>query len=203
MVVYAHSDDAEIWSGGAIARWNSLGGTSRIVCFSTDKTRMDEAKAGASILGADISVIDACPVLSKETIGLIEAQVKEFNPSILITHYYQDSHPEHRAVFEIVSNAVIQNRINAGKPKCLLCANSFYEMCLDGVFEPNVYIDITDYFDRKLKAIEQHKSQPYELWKKIAVDQNTLLGSRICGTKFVEGFVQVPILGKLAILTLF
>ncbi|EKE00105.1 MAG: LmbE family protein [uncultured bacterium] len=203
MVVYAHADDAEIWSGGTIARWNSLGGTSKILCFSTDKIRIEEAKAGASVLGSDISVIEKDPTKTGETIALVEAQIREFNPGILITHYYQDSHPEHRNVFEIVSNAIIQNRINAGNPKYLLSANSYNEICLDGVFEPNVYIDITDNFDIKLKAIEQHKSQPFEMWKKLATDQNTLLGSRISGTKFVEGFVQVPILGKLSILTLF
>ena len=203
MVVYAHADDAEIWSGGTIAKWNSLGGTSKILCFSTDSIRVEEAKAGADILGSDLSVIEDSPSLTSETVSAVEEQIKAFNPTILITHYYQDSHPEHRDVFEIVSKAVIHNRINSGYPRYLLCADTYNEICLDGVFEPNVYIDITKHFDQKLKAIEQHKSQPFEMWKKIATDQNTLLGSRISGTKFVEGFVQVPILGKLSILTLF
>jgi LmbE family N-acetylglucosaminyl deacetylase len=203
IAVYAHADDAEIWSGGTIAKWNSLGGTSKILCFSTDNTRTEEAKGGASVLGAAISVIEKLPTKTDETSALVEVQIKEFNPTIVITHYYQDSHPEHRYVFEIVSNAIIQNRITAGNPKYLLSSNTYNEICLDGMFEPNVYIDISDNFELKLKAIEQHKSQPFEMWKKIATDQNTLLGSRISGTKFVEGFVQVPILGKLSILTLF
>lgn len=203
MVVYAHSDDAEIWSGGTIAKWNSLGGTSKIVCFSKDDIRIEEARAGAQILGAGLSVIDSVPTQNSNSITLIEDQIKSFNPTVLITHYHQDSHPEHRDVFEIVSRAIVQNRITMGNPKCLLCADTYNEICLNGVFVPNVYIDISSHFDQKLSAIAQHKSQPFEMWQKIAADQNTLLGSRISGTKYVEGFIQMPILGKLSNLSLF
>lgn len=203
MVIFAHPDDAEIWSGGSLSKWNKQGGISKIVCFSADLARSKEAIEGAKVLGSEVETLPFEPVISKETVKTIEDQLLSFKPTILITHYFYDSHPEHRNVFDIVSNAVVKSRINSGLPKYLLCSDSYNEIGLNGVFEPNLYIDISDHFETKIESISVYKSQPYEMWKKIATDQNTLLGSRISGTKYVEGFIQVPILGKLSILTLF
>ncbi len=203
MTVFAHPDDAEIWAGGTIAKWDKRGGKSLVVCFTTDGTRKDEARRGASILGSELSIVEDNPEFSKPNIELVSKEIEEFSPEILITHTSQDSHPEHRAVFEIVSNSIINSRIRQGKPKLLLCADTYNEICLDGVFNPNIYVDVSDYFDLKMAAIEIYKSQPFDMWKKVATDQNELLGSRLSEVKYAEGFIQVPILGKLANLSLF
>ncbi|MBN1162744.1 hypothetical protein JXA34_03300, partial [Patescibacteria group bacterium] len=143
------------------------------------------------------------PEFSKSNVTEVSKVIEDFGPDIIITHVAQDSHPEHRATFAIVSSSVVTSRINHGKPKLLLCANTYNEICLDGVFNPNVYVDVSGYFDTKMSAIEMHKSQPFQMWKKIATNQDVLLGSRLSDVKYAEGFLQVPILGKLANLSLF
>ena len=204
MVVYAHPDDAEIWSGGAIAKWVDLGGAAKICCFaSCDKNRKEEAVAGAKILKAKIEVLPAVPIYGVHNVDLIRDEISAYNPNILITHFYRDTHPEHRNVFEIVNNALIGNWIEKGNPEIFLCSNTYNSIGLDGGFEPDVYIDISDYMKVKLGAIRQHKSQPYKMWERCANDQAKTLAARLSGAKYAEGFVQVPILGKLANLSLF
>ncbi len=203
MAIYAHPDDAEIWSGGTIAKWNNLGGTTKILCFSNSTIRNREAKAGAVALKSSLSIIPTQPIVCPETIKAVATQLSRVNPDVVVTHCSNDSHPEHRNVFEIVSNAIIQLRITKGNPKLLLCSDTYNEICLNGIFTPNVYVDISDYMKVKLLAIEKHQTQPVEVWKKIALDQNTLLGNRLSNVKYAEGFVQIPVLGKLANLSLF
>lgn len=203
MTIFAHPDDAEIWSGGTLIKWNERGGKSKVVCFTTESDRREEAKQGATILGSELSTVENNPEFSKSNIEFVSKAIEEFSPEVLITHTPQDSHPEHRAVFEIVSNSIVNSRIKLGTPKLFLCADTYNEICLDGVFNPNIYVDVSDYFDTKMAAIEMHKSQPFDMWKKVAKDQNELLGSRLSDVKYAEGFIQVPILGKLANLSLF
>lgn len=203
IAIYAHPDDAEIWSGGTIAKWVQNGGKAKIVCFSKEIIRTEEAVAGAKILGSDIIVLKKAHTISSINIESVSKLIEKFNPHIVITHYYADSHPRHRNVFEIVSNAIIHNRIKNGNPELFLCANTYNEIGINGTFNPNVYIDISDYLDVKLTAIEQHKSQPYDMWKNMVVTQDTALGARLSKIKYAEGFIQIPILGKLAALSLF
>ena len=54
MAIFSHPDDAEIWAGGSIAKWNSLGGISTIVCFSTDKMREQEGTTGTRVLDQNV-----------------------------------------------------------------------------------------------------------------------------------------------------
>ncbi|MFH1407882.1 MAG: PIG-L deacetylase family protein [Patescibacteria group bacterium] len=203
MTVFAHSDDAEIWAGGSIAKWNALGGESMSVCFCTDSIREKEGISGAKILGSGFKVVKLAPFSNETSIKQVSDLIQEYKPEILITHYLKDTHPEHRNIFELVSLSLVNVKINTGSPKILLCANTYNELCLEDIFNPNLYIDISSYFDRKLEAIGKHKSQPFEMWRKIASDQNVLLGSRLSNVQYAEGFIQIPILGKLANLSLF
>ncbi len=203
LALFAHPDDAEIWAGGTIAKWADLGGEAKITCFSTEGVRKKEAKKGASILKASLSTINEKPLLSSKTLQSTNRIVREFDPNVVITHYYKDTHPEHRYVFEILNNAIIENKIKRGKPNLLLCANTYNNLGLNAAFEPNIYIDISKYIKKKNKAIYQHKSQPFQIWKDMAAQQSKFLGTRITGIQHAEGFLQVPILGKLANLSLF
>lgn len=203
LTVFAHPDDAEIWAGGSLAKWNALGGKSLILCFNVDEKRIREGQMGAKILGSDFKALQSNPLLSEKNINLVRDTVTEYEPDILITHHRDDTHPEHRNIFQLVSNATVNTKINTGKPNMLLCADTYNEILLESTFNPNVYIDISSYFIKKIEAIEQHKSQTFEMWKKIATNQNTLLGSRLPNVTFAEGFIQIPILGTLYNISLF
>lgn len=133
MTVFARPDDAEIWAGGTLVKWNECGGKSKIVCFTTDNMRKEEALQGANILGSELLIIDDNPEFSRSIIDQLSKEIEEFSPDVLITHTPQDSHPEHRVAFEIVSSSIINSRIKQGTPKLLLCADTYNEICLDGV----------------------------------------------------------------------
>jgi len=189
MTVFSHPDDAETWSGGTIAKWNSLGGESLITCYSEEETREAEAKAGAKVLGASFITL-----LSVES---VMTEIENFKPDLLITHHCKDSHPEHREVFQLVSEATVHSKIALGKPQMILSASSYNDVLLDGIFEPNVYVDIGEFMPIKIQAIKEHTSQPIGMWTDMVKVQNKSTGLKLSGAKYAEGFVEVPILGKL------
>lgn len=204
MAVYSHPDDAEVWSGGSIAKWNSMGGISHVVCFSNgDSIRENEAKNSASILGYNLHLISRICLVTEENIKEISEIINNLTPDILITHYYSDTHPAHRSTFEIVNSAVIKPWIKNRKPEIFLCSNTYNSLGMSEVFEPTVIVDISEFIKVKEEAISQHRSQHVEILKNMSLTQAKSLADRYNKAKYVEGFIQVPINGKLANTSLF
>ena len=96
-----------------------------------------------------------------EAIGGIFDRVK---PDCIILPDYNDAHSDHKYVFEAacagsktfrrgyikrILTMEIASETNFGKP--------------DGLFHPNLYIDISDYMDRKLEALRIYDTELGEL----------------------------------------
>jgi LmbE family N-acetylglucosaminyl deacetylase len=77
---------------------------------------------------------------------------------------FHRNHPDHRTVGEAVLSAVFPDARNAFAHPELLSEEGLEPWVVDEVWlmgspSPNLYIDITDTFERKLAAIRAHKSQ--------------------------------------------
>ena len=79
---------------------------------------------------------------------LIHYEINKINPDLIVTHSQNDYHPDHRALSRIVKSI-------AGIYYPLLFADNF--VGID--FNPNYYVDISDFFSKKKLAIQKHKSQ--------------------------------------------
>lgn len=195
--IFAHPDDAEIWAGGTLVKYKISGHRIFVVTFSTDDAeRIAEAKLGADILGSQLKIIsgftnDEDNVDSQS----ITSYVHETNPDIIISHWGDDTHPQHRSVFEAVNKCIIKYRIKTGRPQALYSCDTYNSVGLKGPFHPSCYIDVSDTWERKLEAIDAHKSQTPEMWKEMISKQSRLHGARI-GRDYAEAFVEVPILGQ-------
>ncbi len=184
LVVAAHPDDAEFTSGGTIALWAGQGWNIRyVVCTDGSKggddlgiddmalrdLREAEQRAAAETLRIRDVVFLRYPDGDLASAGdlrrnLVEL-IRRWRPDILLTwdawRPYQ-LHPDHRAT----GLAAVEAVLAAGNPRRFpelvadgLPAHRVGEVYLFGTDSPDRWVDISETFERKLKAIACHRSQ--------------------------------------------
>jgi LmbE family N-acetylglucosaminyl deacetylase len=164
LIVTAHPDDAEISMGGTISKLVGKGHKIKNYILSIpnmDYQRSAETKNSSSYLGIEYEFCNFPhsgrieDVKTSELISKLDYQIKMFAPDIIFTHWDKDSHQDHRAV----SRAVLSTSRNH---KCDIYFFEQINQCnviFSSKFDPNTYVDISDYFNNKLNAVEFHQSQ--------------------------------------------
>lgn len=180
LAVGCHPDDLEIGCGGTLAKYAMRGddvymchvangdmGHKVILPGELAKIRKAEAERSAAVLGAkkvfDIGVGDLKVDSHKEetVVKLIEV-IRETGPDIIITHSPDDYMKDHVETSKLVFDASFSSSIPhyaKGKAHDKI-APIYYMDTLAGVgFLPELYADITETIEKKLKALEEHESQ--------------------------------------------
>jgi LmbE family N-acetylglucosaminyl deacetylase/Mrp family chromosome partitioning ATPase len=160
----AHPDDIEIGAGGTLVKlleqnWDVF------ACIVTDETdpkvaagRRHEALQSCAALGLRpqqvffLGMSDGYVTVTREGVDRLRDALKQHNiqPELVFTHSHADCHNDHRAVCELV-HAAFRQKVILGFP----IINSLNET----LFIPQVYGDITNHLERKLRALEIHQSQ--------------------------------------------
>ena len=213
LAIGAHPDDMEIRCGGTLAKYANLGHNVTI-CYVTSggkghatippedlvEIREREASNACKILNVKplfLRFEDGEVYLTKELVTSIIDAIRSTKADIIITLPEQDYHMDHINVSIASTNAFflagvphLKTNYPAYKPqKIYYCETT---MGLD--FIPDFYIDITDSFDIKLKALAEHKSQCEWLKRHHNVDllQRVKVMAEFrglqCGTKYAEAF---------------
>jgi len=137
--------------------------------------REKEQRAAAEVLGFKtiefLDLEDGFLEVNLETRRMVARIIREKTPDILVTgdptNYFplktRINHPDHRAAGQIVMDALYPA---AGSrlffPELIeegLKPHSPQELWLTLTSEPNVIIDVTDYWEVKIDALLKHKSQ--------------------------------------------
>jgi LmbE family N-acetylglucosaminyl deacetylase len=111
----AHSDDIEIGCGGTVLRLVAEipGVAVRWVVFSGDAQRGVEARNSAAAFLENVSEkrIDVLgfrdgyfPTQMADIKDYFEAIKREFDPSLILTHWQKDAHQDHRVLAELAFN---------------------------------------------------------------------------------------------------
>jgi len=160
IVFGAHPDDMEIGMGGTITKHVEAGDDVLMVVATVPtqrELRMQEARAGAEVLGARLEILD----IPSDDLGVNRRTIREFDrllasidPHLVYTHWDQDSHQDHNAVSRAILAAGRRNR----------CSVLMYEQTIPGGvtpggFKAQSFVDITDYIDRKCRSILVHRTQ--------------------------------------------
>ena len=180
LAVGCHPDDLEIGCGGTLAKYASLGhkvfmchiasGSMGHVVIEPEeliKIRDKEAKAAAAVIGAesinlyvgDIEVDSSNPQVLKELILV----VKETKPDVIITHNADDYMTDHMETSKLIFNASFASSLphmvrQAERHEKI--APIFYMDTLAGIgFIPTEYVDISEFIEQKLQALDCHESQ--------------------------------------------
>ncbi|MCG8625342.1 MAG: PIG-L family deacetylase [Proteobacteria bacterium] len=162
----AHPDDIEIFMYGLLAACQARGDTLTLI-IATDgaaghdaeasttakalaKKRQEETTRALAPLGKPIllGLGDGQLAHDPNAFRAILAVLKATPADLVVTHDPNDYHPDHRALSQLVANAI-------GFRSPLLYADT-----LLGVdFTPQFYVDITPYMPAKEQAIMAHASQ--------------------------------------------
>ena len=189
LVVTAHPDDADFGMAGTIATWTDAGidvilciatdGDAggfdpAIPRHEIGGIRREEQHRAADVLGvSDVVFLGHADGRVEPSIELrrdISGAIRRTRPQRVVTHnperYWQRiaaSHPDHMAVGEATVRAIYPDARNPfAHPELLddgLEPWVVPELWLMATPEPDVLIDITDVFDRKVKALLCHESQ--------------------------------------------
>jgi len=209
MAIMAHPDDAEIWAGGTICKHVERGDEALIVYMAAteDSVRGEEAKRGAAIMGAQVAFVGLTDGQVRdlpEACERVSAILNGFAPDILITHWTDDFHADHATTAAIVRRVLPFAISHSAKVPRLWACDTCFSTGARGPFVPDVYVDVTGQWSRKLTAIRVHRSQRPESWVALTERQCGLHGHRYTPPEtpperfYAEGFKRVIPFGFIA-----
>lgn len=187
MVIFAHPDDAEIGSGGVVARWIAAGcEATYVLCTNGDagtadrslapaelaKKRAGEQRAAADFVGVKHVVMLGYPDGrlddTREFLGDVVRALRQYRPHTVFVHDpYRTKgfqHRDHRHAGIATTDAVYPfARDHLHFPEHItkdrLEPHKVRELWYWGMDEPNVIVDVTDSIDRQVAALVRHESQ--------------------------------------------
>jgi N-acetylglucosamine malate deacetylase 1 len=208
VVFGAHSDDQVLGVGGTIAKYAAEGYDVTTVIFSlgelthpwlqrkhTAEMRVGESERAGKVLGSKKLLFlglneGKFPVEFEDRKVKILRLLKAKRPVKIFLHAPDDLHPDHRAVFDIVTNLVKEMRLETD----LYSYDVWNLMNIKKQDWPKLYIDISDTFHQKMKALGEFQSQSVAL---TVLMGSTFLLAFFAGIhhncRFAERFYKVPL----------
>jgi LmbE family N-acetylglucosaminyl deacetylase len=192
LAIGAHPDDVELGCGGFLLS-AARGGHGVYIYTATrgsaggdPRERSSEAQKSAQFIGAKALWLDDLPDSRLEEnldlISRIESRIDLVGPDIILTHYADDVHHDHRTVARAT--------LEAGRFDSNIMA---YETPLTRGFDPKVFFDVSDVIDDKVQLVKMFASQSQKFYLRAdaikGLAQFRALQGRFQGpTKFVESF---------------
>lgn len=203
LCVIAHPDDLELMAGGSIARWIREGASVHVLTFTEGvwtapngtsmrdpQEALDEEQEAAEYLGYSVENLQltAMDIQFKDCYVLeVLKRIEKYKPDTLLSPWSGDLHHDHEVIARITASA--SRRV----PRVLMGQINYY---LKDFFTPNIFIDISDTWDKKIGALKCFSGQ----WSRAGEDWYEYLDTtskyygKIIGVKRAEGFISVKYL---------
>jgi LmbE family N-acetylglucosaminyl deacetylase len=203
LCILAHPDDLELMAGGSVARWVKEGHRVHALSFSTGvwtapdgslmrkpEEALAEERKAAAYLGYSVENLgyEAMDLAFEDAhVVAILKRIADLRPDILLFPWEGDSHHDHEVVSRIAFSA--SRRV----PTLLMGQINYY---LRYLFTPNVFVDISDTWEEKIRSLECYGSQ----WDRAGtdwyeyLDATTRYYGKMIGVKRAEGFVSRKLL---------
>tara|TARA_B100000767_G_C19639999_1_gene482126 strand:+ start:22 stop:744 length:723 start_codon:yes stop_codon:yes gene_type:complete len=225
LAIGAHPDDVELGCGGSIAKHISIGHSVTIIDLTagelgtrgSSEIRARESKVAAEILSVEsrfnLGMRDGWIENDQESQLALIQYIRYLRPKIILCNAPNDRHPDHVVASRLVVEACFKSGLNkivtewkgqkqeSYRPEHLYHYIQFYDIPADFT------VDISDFFETKLKAIGAHSSQFYDA---SSTEPDTLISSqefyesisarasewgRPMGVAYGEGFIVERRLG--------
>jgi LmbE family N-acetylglucosaminyl deacetylase len=185
IVIGAHPDDADNKFGGTAALFAEMGHNVKFVSVTNGdaghynkggghlaKIRRKEAEESAKRLGIkEYTVLDNHDAELLPTLDVrhqIIREIRNWNADVVLSPRPADYHPDHRYTGILVQDAaylVIVPNVTPDTPP--LKTNPVFLYLEDhfqkpNPFQPDIVVDITSTFQKKMDALDAHESQMYE-----------------------------------------
>ena len=177
LVFAAHPDDAELSMGGTIAKLTSSGIKVGIVDLTrgelgtrgTAETRQREAFNAAIALKIavreNLEMPDGNIKNTKENLTKVILEIRKYKPKIIFAPYFNDRHPDHIDASNLIKRAMFSTGLSKIKtfdkevPQNHYRPDRLYYYMQTYTFEPSFIVDISGFFDMKMKAVEAYSTQ--------------------------------------------
>jgi len=179
LVVFApHPDDAEIFCGGIIVKYRRAGFRAVIICVTSgnrghltippeELARIRESEARRSAVIADVELVwlgweDTQVEANLDNRQQIIEALRGIEPDLVLCPDLNDYHVDHREVGRLVTDASYLLGVPQLKTDSEACPPPqiyFYESHGGIGFSPEIWVDISPFFTKKLTMLECHKSQ--------------------------------------------
>ncbi|MCX2719776.1 bacillithiol biosynthesis deacetylase BshB1 [Lentiprolixibacter aurantiacus] len=227
LVFGSHPDDAELGAGATIAKEISNGKKVGIVDLTrgelgtrgTPELRDKEARKAADILGLsariNLEFADGFFVNDKEHQLQVIEVIRKYRPDIVLCNAVEDRHIDHAKGSKLVSDACFLSGLlkidtkwvgddewqDPWRPK------KVYHYIQWKNLEPDFVVDVSDFIDKKMEAINAYASQFYDPNSK---EPDTPISSknftdsvryrardlgRLIGVEYAEGFTVERFIG--------
>jgi len=171
----AHPDDSELFAGGTLAKMAALGHSTGIVDMTrgelgtrgTPAIRSKEANQAAQILGLtvreNLGLPDGNVLVTASARLKVIRMLRKYCPRMVMTHYWDDKHPDHVHTSQLVAEAVhhsglakIQTRQARYRPPIIL----YFK--LPAIVTPSFVVDVSDFIEQRNAAIAAYRSQLFD-----------------------------------------
>ncbi len=176
-VIAPHPDDETIALGGTIARFSNFGCKVRVLVVSghlpplypkeSYARTVEEAKIAFKLLGVDEFQFGAIPAtfVHQRPVSELNKLIASFisdGKSDVVFIPYPDRHIDHRVIFD--ASVVACRPVGNSFPKLVFSYETLSETHwnvpgIEPQFCPEVFIDISDYIEKKVQALSTYKSQ--------------------------------------------
>lgn len=189
LVILAHPDDPEFFMGGTIAMWTKLGHKVSYLLLTKGERgvseqfpdgeelkgiRVIEQRNAADVLGVDqvdfLDNPDGFLEVNLENRCKLVAEIRKRQPDIVVSsdpqtyfHAHYINHPDHRAAGALTIDAVFPAAGNVGFfPEQIdqgLKPTKIRELWMSLTVDPNITLDLSDYWQIRIEALKKHVSQ--------------------------------------------
>lgn len=175
LIIACHPDDAELCCGGAILTLKSQGAKVGVLDLTngeptphgSPELRQRECDAATAILGLDwrgnLGLPNRSLVADLDARKQLASMIRQLRPRVLITHYWEDAHPDHVAASALVDAARFWAKLSKtdmpAQPHYPARILYFPSMHMPQHVKPSFVLDVTPYHDRKLEALRCYHSQ--------------------------------------------
>ena len=179
LAVGAHPDDVELSAAGTLIKHIQEGKKVAIVDLTEGelgsrgsvKERYEEATKAAEIMGVhyreNTQLADGFFEQDKSSLLKLIAQIRHFQPEIVLANAPSDRHPDHGRGASFIERACFLSGLlkieteRNGEKQAHWRPKAVYHYIQDNYITPDFVIDVSDYRDQKFKAIFAYATQFY------------------------------------------
>ncbi|MDH5367942.1 MAG: bacillithiol biosynthesis deacetylase BshB1 [Cyclobacteriaceae bacterium] len=229
----AHPDDVELGCAGTIASQIAQGYKVGVVDFTygelgtrgTPEIRDGEAKLSAKILKLSVrenlGFQDGFFKNDKEHQLEVIKMIRKYRPEILLVNAISDRHPDHGRASKLSSESWFKAGLkeiettDGGEKQQTWRPKAVYHYIQARYIQPDVIVDVSDFWDKKMESLNAFKSQFYDPNSK---EEDTFISSptfikgveararefgQTIGVEYGEGFTVERTIGTSDLINLF
>jgi bacillithiol biosynthesis deacetylase BshB1 len=179
LAIAAHPDDTELSCSGTLLKHISLGYNCGVLDLTSGELgtrgsaelRLEEAANAAKILGLQVrdnlKMADGFFKNDQQHQLEIIKKIRQYQPDLVLCNAITDRHPDHGRAAQLASEACfysglrrVQTQLN-GQEQQPWRPKAVYHYIQDKQLKPDLVVDVTEFVEKKMEAIQAFKSQFY------------------------------------------